>query len=159
MADKPAWMRRVLLGLAAVAILALYSVCLAVVFGYAMSRVPPSFWGSLFATPGNATLAWMVTCHTAAVLGVSLPFAYLVHRVYRTRAATVAVGMTLALFFAFALPGLRLSFADSPPRLKAVAVFDQVKLLGALPLMAWAFGWRARSSPKAAVVHEDIPGG
>jgi hypothetical protein len=137
---KSPWVRRVLLALAALIVVYLYSFCLVVAFGYALSRPPPAFWGQLFATPGGAALTWMVACHTAALLGVSLPFAYLIHRIYGTLAPAVAFAMTLVLFLGFSLPALWLSFADSPPRFKVVTTFDQIKLLAALPLMAWAFG-------------------
>jgi hypothetical protein len=145
-AEKSPWVRRVLLTLAALVILYLYSVGLVVAFGYALSRTPPQSWEHLFASPGGAALAWMVTCHTAALLAVSLPVAYLLHRVYAARAPAVACAMTLALFLGFSLPALWVSFADSPPRVKLVTTFDQVKLLASLPLMAWAFGWLARRS-------------
>ena len=144
--EKSPWVRRVLLVLAALIILYLYSFCLVVAFGYALSRAPPDFWGHLFATSGGAALTWMVVCHTTALLAVSLPFAYLIHRVYGALAPAVAFSMTLVLFLGFALPALWLSFADSPPRFKLVTTFDQVKLLASLPFMAWAFGWLARRS-------------
>jgi hypothetical protein len=142
--EKSRWVRRVLLAIAALVVLYLYSFCLVVAFGYALSRAPPPFWGQLFATTGGATLTWMVACHTAALLSVSLPFAYLIHRIYGTLAPAVAFTMTLVLFLGFSLPALWLSFADSPPRFKVVTTFDQIKLLFSLPLMAWAFGRLAR---------------
>jgi hypothetical protein len=137
---KSAWVRRVLLGLAALIVLYLYSYCLVLAFGFALLRLPPPFWGHLFATEGGAALSWMVACHTTALLAVSLPFAYLIQRLYGTLAPAVAFTMTLVLFLGFALPALWLSFAASPPRFKVVTIFDQIKLLGSLPLMAWAFG-------------------
>ncbi len=146
---KSPWVRRVLLGLAALIVLYLYSFCLVVAFGYALSRAPPAFWGALFASGGAAALSWMVVCHTLALLAVSLPFAYLLHRLYGRLAPAVAFTMTLVLFLGFALPALWVSFADSPPRFKLVTTFDQVKLLGALPFMAWAFGRLARRGAAA----------
>jgi hypothetical protein len=136
--------RRVLLALAALVILYLYAYGLVLAFGFALSRPPPLSWGHLFATADGAALAWMVVCHTAALLAVSLPFAYLIHRVYGRQAPAVAFTMTLVLFLAFSVPALWVSFAASPPRVKAVTGFDQLKLLASLPAMAWAFGWLAR---------------
>jgi hypothetical protein len=136
--------RRVLLSLAALIVLYLYSYCLVLAFGYALSRPPPQFFGHLILAPGSAALAWMVACHTAALLVVSLPFAYLIHRLYGSRAPAVAFIMTLVLFLGFALPALWQSFAASPPNFKLVTTFDQIKLLGSLPLMTWAFGYLAR---------------
>jgi hypothetical protein len=141
--------RRVLLALAALVVLYLYSFCLVLGFGYALSHPPPAFWGHLFASTGGAALTWMVFCHTAALLAVSLPFAYLIHRVYGTLAPAVALAMTLVLFLGFSLPALWVSFADSPPRFKLITTFDQVKLLASLPLMAWAFGRLARRGAAA----------
>ena len=138
--EKSPWVRRVLLALAALIVLYLYSFCLVAGLGYALSRAPPAFWGPLFASRDAAILAWMVACHTAALLGVSLPFAYLIHRLYGTLAPAVAFTMTLVLFLGFALPALWGSFAGSAPRFKLITTFDQIKLLGALPFMAWAFG-------------------
>jgi hypothetical protein len=142
--EGSAWVRRVLLSLAALIVLYLYSYSLVLAFGFALSRPPPQFWGRLIANPGSAALAWMVACHTAALLVVSLPFAYLIHRIYGSRAPSVAFIMTLVLFLGFALPALWQSFAGSPPSFKLVTTFDQIKLLGSLPLMTWAFGRLAR---------------
>jgi hypothetical protein len=147
--EKSPWLRRVLLAIAALIVLYLYSFCLVAAFGYALSRAPPPFWGHLFTTAGGAALTWMVACHTAALLAVSLPVAYLIHRLYGTLAPAVAFTMTLVLFLGFALPALWVSFAGSPPRFKVVTVFDQIKLLVSLPLMAWAFGWLARRGSAA----------
>jgi hypothetical protein len=143
-AEKSPWVRRVLLALAALVILYLYAYGLVVAFGYALSRTPPRSWEHLFASAGGAALAWMVTCHTAALLAVSLPVAYLLHRIYGVRAPAVAFTMTLVLFLGFSVPALWVSFAASPPRVKMVTTFDQIKLLASLPLMAWAFGRLAR---------------
>jgi hypothetical protein len=150
--EKSPWVRRVLLALAALVVLYLYSFCLVVAFGYALSRAPPPFWGQLFASTGGAVLSWMVLCHTAALLSVSLPFAYLIHRIYGALAPAVAFTLTLVLFLGFSLPALWLSFADSPPRFKVVTTFDQLKLLASLPLMAWGFGWLTRR-------RQGLPGG
>src|SRR5579863_5048366 len=102
--ERSPWVRRVLLALVALVVLYLYSFCLVAAFGYALSRPPPAFWGPLFSSPGGAALTWMVSCHTAALLAVSLPVAYLLHRIYGTRAPAVAFILTLALFLGFALP-------------------------------------------------------
>lgn len=147
--EKSPWVRRVLLALAALIVLYLYSFCLVAAFGYALSRPPPAFFGQLFAAPGATALIWMVVCHTTALLAVSLPFAYLIHRLYGTLAPAVAFTMTLVLFLGFALPALWLTFAGSPPRFKVIATFDQIKLLGSLPLMAWVFGRLARKRAPA----------
>jgi hypothetical protein len=47
--------------------------------------------------------------------------------------------MTLTLFVVFALPALRY-LADSPTRLKVVTIFDQIKLVGVLPVLVWVLG-------------------
>jgi hypothetical protein len=141
---KSPWVRRILLALAALVMLYLYAFGLVVAFGYALSRPPPLSFEHLFAHADGAALAWMVVCHTTALLAVSLPLAYLLHRIFGTHAPAVAFTMTLVLFLGFSVPALWVSFAASPPRVKAVTTFDQVKLLAALPLMAWAFGWLAR---------------
>jgi hypothetical protein len=73
------------------------------------------------------------------VLVVSVPFAYLIQRLYGRYGPAVALAMTLTLFVVFALPALRY-LSDSPTRLKVVTIFDQIKLVGVLPVLVWVLG-------------------
>jgi|SRR5438105_4677759 len=131
-------MRRALLVVIVLVALYLYSFFLIAAIGYALAQPHPAWWDSMFSTRGQAALTWMVLCHSMAVLVVSLPFAYLIQRVYGRYGPLVALAMTLTLFVVFALPALRY-FGDSPTRFKVVTIFDQLKLVGVLPVLVWAF--------------------
>jgi hypothetical protein len=132
-------MRRALLVVIALVVLYGYSFVLVAGIGYALAQPHPAWWDSMFSARGNAALTWMVLCHSLAVLIVSVPFAYLIQRLYGRYGPAVALAMTLALFAAFALPALIGYFGDSPPRFKVVTIFDQIKLVGVLPVLVWAF--------------------
>ena len=117
----------------------MYSYSLIVGIGYALAQPHPTWWESIFSTRGHAALAWMVVCHSLAVLIVTLPFAYLIQRLYGRYGPLIALAMTFTLFVAFALPALIGSFSTSPIAVKVVTVFDQIELLGVLPVLVWAF--------------------
>lgn len=129
-------MRRALLVIVALVALYLYSYFLVFVIGHFLAQPQPAWWGSMFSTRLHATLTWMVACHSAAVLLVSIPFAYLIHRTYGRYGPLVALGMTLTLFVLFALPAWHY-LGDAPTRQKVVTLFDQIKLIGVLPALVW----------------------
>jgi hypothetical protein len=93
----------------------------------------------MFSTRVNAATAWMVLCHSAAVLIVSVPFAYLIHRTYGRHGPLVALAMTLTLFVIFALPAWRY-LGDASTRQRVVTLLDQIKLIGVLPALVWLLG-------------------
>lgn len=127
-------MRNALLVSIALVALYLYNYFLVFTIGQFASQPQPPWWGSLFSTRGHAALTWMVLCHTAAVLIVSSPFAYLIHRAYGRSGPLIALGMTLTIFVLFALPAWHY-LGDSPTRFKLVAFFDGLKLIAVLPAL------------------------
>jgi hypothetical protein len=128
--------RRALQVVIALVALYLYSYFLVFVIGYFLAQPNPAWWDSMFSTRAHAILAWMVLCHSAAVVIVSVPFAYLIHRAYGRYGPLVALGMTLTLFVFFALPAWHY-LGDAPTRQKVVTLFDQIKLIGVLPALVW----------------------
>ena len=136
-------MKRVALVSLALVILYLYSFFLIAGIGYALAHPIPAWWGSIFFARGPAALTWMALCHTVAVLLVSLPFAFVIQRLYGRYGLVVGLSMTVSLFLYFSLPVFldpTLSvFVNSPTGFKVVAVFDQIKLIGVLPILVWAF--------------------
>ena len=75
-------MHRALLVVIALVALYLYSYFLVFVIGHFLAQPSPAWWDPLFSTRAHAVLAWLVLCHSAAVLIVSVPFAYVIHRTY-----------------------------------------------------------------------------
>ena len=132
-------MRRTLLVVIALVALYLYSYFLVFVIGHFLAQPQPAWWDLMFSTRVNAATAWMVLCHSAAVLIVSVPFAYLIHRTYGRHGPLVALAMTLTLFVIFALPAWRY-LGDASTRQRVVTLFDQVKLIGVLPALVWLLG-------------------
>src|SRR5579862_5963262 len=123
----------------ALVVLFLYSYSLVVGTAYALALLHPAWWDSMFSTRAHAALSWMVLIHSVAVLAVSLPFGYLIQRLFGRHGPSVAALMTLTIFLAFALPSSMHYFGDLPTRFKVVWIFDQIKMLAVLPLLVWAF--------------------
>ena len=130
--------RRIALVVTALATAWIYWYVFIAAVGYAAALPIPTRWLSIFPTRQSAVLTWMVTWHTLAVLIVSVPFGLLIQRVYGRRGIIVAFLVTLAMF-AFEIPYLGELFRGKPPRLQLVALFDQLKLIGMLPLSVWLF--------------------
>lgn len=141
--------RIALIGLA-IGIAWVYWYAFIVAVGYAATLPIPKHWPALFSTHRAAVLTWLVTLHTLAALLVSAPFGLLIQRVYGRRAIIVALAVTLTLF-GLEASYLRELFIGQPLRLQLVAAFDQVKLIGLLPLMVWIFS-RLLSNNRVRVV-------
>jgi hypothetical protein len=145
-------MRSALVVLAtSIALLWVYSNILVWAIGHAMALPQPSQWGGLFPTRLSATLSWMQLIHTAAILAISVPFAFLISHFYGRRGVWVALGITAVLFALFSLPSLVRFSATLSPRVQIITAFDNLKLLLVLPLLVLlmnrltsSYRWRGR---------------
>jgi len=95
----------------------LYAEALALTIGVAVSLSQPSWWASLFPTHTAGIAAWMVLCHTIAILVVALPFAYAIARIYGRLGIVLALGLTLVLYGFDPLPAVVSTFQSSSARM------------------------------------------
>ncbi len=104
---------------------------------YAGALSVPAWWGPLFTSRSSGILTWLVTVHTLAVLFASLPFALAIDFIYGRAGVWVALGITIGVYSLTTLPSAASYFGTSALRLKAVTLFDAVKLIGLLPALVW----------------------
>jgi hypothetical protein len=130
-------MRTALLILAAVLLWYLYGISLVMGIGFPMGSIDPPWWERMFASRGDAALVWLSLHHTVAVVLVSLPFSCVLRLIYGRRGVAVAFAITCAVVL-MNVPGILETFAHGPMRYKVVSILDQLKLIGALPLLTWA---------------------
>ena len=126
-----------LLLVAVVGLVYLYIPALAVVLGYEAGVVIPVWWLSLFPGRLSGTLTWMILWHTIVVLVVSVPFAWLIARFYKSRAVHVAFALTLFSVILMDVPIFPKLVDATPVRMKLTIAFDLIKLIGTLPLLVW----------------------
>ena len=107
--------------------------------GHAEAFSIPSWWNSLFSSRDNAALPWMVTVNTLAVFAASLPFAFLIARLYGRSGVWVALILTVSIGVLFGTWTRFESFGHDPVRFQVVALFDAVKFIGILPALVWVF--------------------
>jgi hypothetical protein len=133
-------LKRLVLVIACAGLLYIYLYALVWGTGHASALPIPSSWLRLFPTRLSGTLTWMILVHTLAVATISVPFAWVIARFGGRRAPLVALAMTVTLIILFSLPPLITFFGTFPTRMKVVSAFDQIKLLGMLPLLVWLIG-------------------
>ena len=131
---------RIILGAVALGLAWLYVKVLIITIGVAIALAPPPGWGSLFTTHVSSVIAWLVICHTVAILIVALPFSYVIARLYGRVGILLALTLTVALYAVDPLPGVLEYFHTFSARTKIITLFDAVKLLGILPGLVWVFG-------------------
>jgi len=129
--------KRIVLVALAVGLAWLYMWVVPVATIYAGALPVPSWWAPLFSSRGIGILTWLVTVHTCAVLLASLPFALAIDFLYGRMGVWVALALTVAVYSLTTLPSVVSFFGTSPLRLKAVTLFDAVKLIGFLPALVW----------------------
>ena len=119
----------------------LYVKVLTITIGIAVALATPPWWSSLFTTHVSSVIAWLVICHTTAILIVALPFSYVIARLYGRVGILLALTLTVALYAVDPLPSVLEYFQTFSARTKIITLFDAVKLLGILPGLVWVFGW------------------
>ena len=132
--------RHIVLGVVALGLAWLYVKVLTITIGVAVALATPSWWNSLFTTHVSSVIAWLVICHTTAILIVALPFSYVIARLYGRVGILLALALTVALYAFDPLPAVLAYFQTFSTRTKVITLFDAVKLLGILPGLVWVFG-------------------
>jgi hypothetical protein len=129
---------RTRLVLSAAVLAAVYYYLLVFLIGLTSTRLWPAWWYAGFPSRHMAAVTWMAGWHTIGVIGAALPVALAAVFIMRSRAALLgALAGALATIFAV-LPSLSpniwpLIWNNHP----IFFVTDQIKLLVAVPFIAW----------------------
>jgi hypothetical protein len=134
--------RPIVLTAAAAVLLVLYMFALAFMVGFLVNRpATPVWWRNAFGTR-LGELAWLSSFHAAGVLLVSLPFAFVIARVYRRLGVALACvitlvtwGTTAASFIADALKSDTLRSATFGAR--GILIANSIEILVSLPVLVW----------------------
>jgi hypothetical protein len=129
--------RAVILLAAALFLIWFYSYLLLYAVEFSAGQPVPVNWSYLFLTPRAALLSWLYLRHTIAVLLASVPFAFVIARLYPRRWLVVALAATAPLYLTTTLPTVVQTFNTTPLRLQIAEIVDAVKLVGMLPLLTW----------------------
>ena len=97
---------RIVLGAVALGLAWLYVKVLTITIGVAVALAAPAGWGSLFTTHLSSVIAWVIICHTAAILIVAVPFSYVIARLYGRVGILLALTLTVALYAFDPLPAV-----------------------------------------------------
>jgi len=129
------------IGLAVTAIW-LYNWCLVRVIGVAVALPFPSWWFQVVPRSDHGILAWVILCHTTAVVVVALPFAWLFSTHYRRYAMPLAC----VAAWIIAIPVMAQTLRYLPHMsglMRGVNILDTVKVVAALPLLTLVFRHRS----------------
>jgi hypothetical protein len=129
--------RSVILVAAAIFLTWLYIYVLSFALELAGREAVPAGWTHPFQTSRSAVLPWMILRHTIAVTAASVPFAFVIARVYPRYWLLVALLATAPLYLATTMPVVVQNFGSSPLRLEIADILDAVTLVGILPLLTW----------------------
>jgi hypothetical protein len=129
--------RPVVLVIAPFAIFALYLVALAHVIRFAAVQPTPRWWIAMFPTWRSASLTWLLCVHAAAVAFASLPFAWVVSRLYGRFAVYVSGVIAVVVWGVLEAP-LAVEVTKNPRFfLKGMWLADTLQFLLILPALVW----------------------
>jgi hypothetical protein len=133
--------RRLWLFLAAILLGWIYLYAFALAAGLAALRTPPKWWlrMDLFSRVNTSWLVWLALAHAAATTTVSLPFAWIIRRVYGRLGAPLALAITAAICAFIEIPAMSQHFRGAQSLLQGIWLFEVTFLLAALPVSVWAF--------------------
>ncbi len=91
----------------------------------------------MFPTWHSGSLSWVLFVHAAAMLLVSLPFAWVVRRLYREFGVWVSAALALVICSAVEGPVAADMLVNSPLLIKVTWLADVLLLLLILPSLVW----------------------
>jgi hypothetical protein len=131
--------RRLLLLLAAVALGWIYLLAFTFAAGVAAAQATPRWWLGLFSKPATSALIWLALAHAVAIALVSLPFAWIIGRVYGRLGVPLALAITVTICAFIEIPTLSQDFRTVGPLLQSIWLLGAAVLLVALPVTVWVF--------------------
>jgi hypothetical protein len=136
--------RGIILIAAALAIACVYAYALTYAVGFVAAWAFPRWWASVFGSSGTSVLAWSSFSHTAAIVLVSVPFAWLIGRFYGSLRIRVAAAVGAAIWVLFDIHAVILFFQT--PRFVSIWFADTIVFLLALPSLVWLLFRRRRAN-------------
>jgi hypothetical protein len=130
--------RGILLALFAVPIAWLYHRCTLYTVYFAFDSSPPAWWWSVFKTRAADVYLWVPIVATALYLTISVPFAFLIDRLYGRFSLALAFAITTGLYVLFDLVPFVRGIAKMLPVEYWVSAFDIIRIIGILPALVWA---------------------
>ena len=131
--------RQVLVLAAAGALLTwLYLVAYAYLNAFVSGYPMPMWWLRAFTSDRTAALTWYVLSHAATILLISVPFAFVIKRLYPRFGVPLAAGLTLVVWIAIEPLSFLLHAVEiAAPYVRAVYLVDHLIFLLALPGIVW----------------------
>jgi hypothetical protein len=130
--------RRLLLLLAAVALGWIYLLAFTFVAGVAAALATPGWWLGVFSKTAASALIWLALAHALAIALISLPFAWIISRVYDRLGVPLALAISAMICGFMEIPTMSQEFATAGPLLQSIWLFGAAVLLVALPVAVWA---------------------
>ena len=127
--------RGIVLALAAAAIAYLYALALIFAIGVATALPTPSWGLGVLSNRAHSMLVWMHLIQVAAIVLVSLPFAYVITVTYRRFGVWLALGTTIVICGAIEIPVLIEFFGSVSLFLGASLILNAVELVLVLPTL------------------------
>jgi hypothetical protein len=129
--------RSLLLTIAAVMLAALYAVTIVTVMGFVAALAIPKWWLQPLPYWRASVLAWIFLTDLATVLLVSLPFAWVVTRLYGRAAVAVGFVIVAVVWGALVVPSITASFEPPGAFLKVAWLVSSAEYLATLPILVW----------------------
>ena len=133
--------RRLLLLVVTIALGWIYLLAFVFATGIAAAQTTPKWWFGLwlFSKPSTSALIWLTLAHALAITAASLPFAWIIGRVYGRLGVPVALAITATICTFIAIPTMSQDFRTVGPLLQGIWLFEVALLLAALPVTVWVF--------------------
>ena len=130
-------MRRLMLLLAAIPLGYAYLIAFTYAAGAAAAQATPAWWLGFFGKSGRSALIWLTLLHLVAIALVSLPFAWIISRLYGRLGVFVAFGVTATICAAVEIPAMYGNFPTRGLLLQSIWLFGALMLLVTLPVGVW----------------------
>lgn len=127
--------RRIILGIAAIGLLYIYTIALVYAIGAIAAQPLPAWWVEFFSSRHDAILPWLLISHLLVVLLVSLAFAWIIVRVYGRLSVPVSFAFALVIWGLFEAPLTLDAFRSDAFFSKGLWLADTVQFVGALPAL------------------------
>jgi MFS family permease len=131
-------MRRVavLAGVAA-ALFILYMLAYVYLAAFVATFLPPTWWRSLSSDHRTGILSWFFVADFVGLVLISIPFAFVIDRVYGRTAVPVALGVTALTWFTVEASSLVQSLSGNAQYVRNFQIAESAELLTVLGLLVW----------------------
>jgi hypothetical protein len=131
--------RRLLLLVSALALGFGYFIAFTLAVGAAAALAYPTWRLLPFSKPAASMLIWMALLDVLAAVLISLPFAWIISRLYGRLGVPLAFAITAVYCALITIPTTLHDFGAARPRLQAIWLFEGAVRLLALPAAVWIF--------------------